>query len=103
MSVCIVEPAFIEKQVCQVAMSPKQLIVPVERRCNPESHFEMVNGFLDLTLGLIYIAEKMMRFADLMLLAFLLVTSLMNSRKPLTKPMRVQVFLTLQKKLATPW
>ena len=69
-SMCIIEPVFVEKQQRQPVMNPKQGLVPVERRCDSEGRLEMVNGLLPLALGTIYLAKNTMRFADQKLFAF---------------------------------
>jgi hypothetical protein len=70
-SVCVVEPAFVAKQLRQFVMNPKQEIVPIERGCDSEGYLEMVNRLLGIALGSIYVAEKTMRFADPMFFALL--------------------------------
>jgi hypothetical protein len=62
--VCIIEPAFGEKHLCESVMDRKQLIVPVERRCNAEGHIEVSNGLLHLTLGVIYFTKGTVTLAD---------------------------------------
>ena len=52
-------------------MNPKQVIVSVEKGCESEGYLQMMNRLLLLVLGLIYLAEKSMRFADRGLFAFL--------------------------------
>jgi hypothetical protein len=69
-SLCIVEPAFIEKQPRQAVMSQKQFIVPVEGGCNTESYLEMVDSLICVALGTMYMAKNTVRFADMSLLAF---------------------------------
>jgi len=48
--VCAIEPAFSAKYPCQGKITPKQTI--------SESCLEMVNGFLGIALGLIYLAKN---------------------------------------------
>ena len=45
-------------------MTPKQLIVPVERGCNPKGYPEVVNGCLHLALGEVYVAKDVVILAD---------------------------------------
>jgi len=54
-SVRVLEPAFIEKQVRQVVMNPKRATVRPERGRNSESNLVMGNGLLPLALGMIYV------------------------------------------------
>ena len=52
-------------------MKPKQGLVSIERGCNSEGYLEMVNRLLRIALGVIYLAESAVRFADPKLFAFL--------------------------------
>ena len=63
-SLCVVEPAFVEKQPSQGMVDPKQAILPAERGCDSEGYLVMVNGLPRLALGLIYIAKRVMRLAE---------------------------------------
>ena len=56
-NVRIVEPAFVTKQPRQVVMNLKQHTVPVGRGRDFEGHLVLVNSFLRLALGSVYIAE----------------------------------------------
>ena len=69
-SLCVVEPAFAEKQHRQGTMNPKQEIVLIEKGRNSENDLEMVNRLLRLALGSIYHAKNTMRFVDQNLFAF---------------------------------
>lgn len=70
-SVCVVEPAFVNRQLRQGIMDPKQLAVPVGRRGEFESRFEMLNGLPYLALGSIYFAKETVRSAEAKWIAFL--------------------------------
>ena len=45
-SVCVAELVFAKKQLRQGVVDPKQVIVPVERGCDPEGYLEVVDGLL---------------------------------------------------------
>src|ERR1700753_1970625 len=67
----IVKFVFIAIQLGQGEMNPTQLNIPVESGCNSEGRLEMANRLLPLVLGIIYLAKKPMRYADLKFLPFL--------------------------------
>jgi len=70
-SICVVEPVFVEKQSRQGVTNPKQLVVPAERGRNSEGYFVMVSGLLCSAPGRIYIAQTTVTSADQKLIAFL--------------------------------
>ena len=50
-------------------MYQKQLVIPVEGGCNPESYVEMVNCLPYISLGTVYVAKGTMRFTEMNLFA----------------------------------
>ena len=60
-----------KKQVRQGEMNPKQFGIVVERGCNSEGQPKMVDRFLRLALGVIYIAKSVVTLTDIKLFAFL--------------------------------
>ena len=69
-SMRIVEPAFLGKQIRQRVTDPEQLVMPVERGCDSKGCLEMVNGLRCLTLGIIYVTKGTMTMADQILFIF---------------------------------
>jgi hypothetical protein len=59
----VVEFASTAKQNCHVAMSPKQLIVLVDRLRNPKGYVAVVEGPLSLPFGTEYVGESTVGFA----------------------------------------
>ena len=70
-SVGVLEPPFLERQLPPGVMNPKQLRVPVERGRDFEGYLKMVSGLLPLTLAMIYLPKNTMRSADQILMALL--------------------------------
>ena len=71
MSLCVVEPALIAKHPRQFVMNPKQGTVPIERRRDSEGYLEMVDCFLDLAPGPVYLGESFVESADPKFFTFL--------------------------------
>ena len=69
-SMCVAEPASVEKQLCQLEMVPELFVGPVERGCDPESCLVVVDRLLRLMFVGIYFTEEAMAFTDPELIAF---------------------------------
>ena len=70
-SLRVIKPASIEKELCQGEMNPNQDIELVEKGCGSEGYLKMVNRLLDLALGLIYKAKGVLEIAEQGLFAIL--------------------------------
>ena len=65
----VAKPALIAEQSRQGITDPKLLVVPVERRRDPEGRLVVVDGLLGLTLGVVYVAEDTVTLTGQELLA----------------------------------
>ena len=60
----VIEPLFTEKWFCQVVIIPKQAIVPIKRRRDPDGGLVVVDGLFWFALGATYIAKEIVAAAD---------------------------------------
>ena len=71
MSVCVIEPALVGRNLRQGPVDIEQLTAPVGRGRNPSGCLEVVDGLLRLALGVVYLTKEPMKLADPELVAFI--------------------------------